>query len=45
MNGKVNPNSAHLCSICKVKLNSKLLIQVGNGIELEVVGFQFEPYW
>ena len=21
------------------------LVQVGNGIELEAVGFQFEPYW
>ena len=30
------------------KLNDLLkgcLVQVGNGIELQAVGFQFEPYW
>ena len=30
---------------CTEGLQSYCLVQVGNGIELESVGFQFEAYW
>ena len=37
-----------LCSVMSLSWRTQLegcLVQVGNGIELEAVGLQFEPYW
>ena len=40
-----NKHTYGVCAHCCQECAKGCLVQVGNDIELEAVGLQFEPYW